>query len=73
MHCKSLWIKASVKCVNVNVINYLRRRVSRRKTINGKVVMIDNSGRQYRNTLMADFTQAFQNDRNNISDAVQRD
>ncbi len=27
----------------------------------------------YRNTLMTDFAQAFQNDHNNISDAVERD
>ncbi len=27
----------------------------------------------YRNTLMTDFAQAFQNDQNNISDAVERD
>ncbi len=27
----------------------------------------------YRNTLMTDFAQAFQNDQNNILDAVQRD
>ncbi len=23
MHCKSLWIKASAKCINVNVINVI--------------------------------------------------
>ncbi len=27
----------------------------------------------YRNTLLTDFAQAFQNNQNNISDAVQRD
>ncbi len=43
--------------------------------------LCNSSGRQlysrvrqlYRNTLMTDFARAFQNDHNNISDAVQQD
>ncbi len=35
---------------------------------------VDSSGRQlYRSTLTTDVAQAFQNDRNNISDAMERD
>ncbi len=56
--------------------NYLRLRASRQNTnavIAFRGECCCHARQLYRNTLMTDFAQAFQNDHNNILDAVERD